>query len=210
MAKPTPVNKDQPCDAANPHSQLALVGEPAGCAGPRCMVGTLRPVHQGNANSAAAFARAKLAPASADPTSWIITAHRAEVLLPAGADDRLACPRALFEAVDAEHPADGKALLAYATLTWRPQRLHRQWELGRTLAQEWTREHGVAVLLVQHVPARVASGNDPHLHLMVAGPRRIEPWGGFGSYVAPLLGDGLWAPTRERFHALLADTGEPA
>ena len=210
MAKLTSVNKDQPYDAANPHSQLALVGEPAGCSGPRCMVGTLRPTHQGRANSAAAFARAKLAPASAEPASWSITAHRAEVLLPTGADDRLGCPQTLFEAVDAEHPTNGKALLAYATLTWRPQRLHRQWELGRTLAQEWTREHGVAVLLVQHVPARMASGNDPHLHLMVAGPRRIEPWGGFGSYVAPLLGDGLWAPTRERFHALLADTGEPA
>ena len=76
------------------------------------MVGTLRPVHQGHANSAAAFARATLAPASADPSSWSTNAHRAEMLLPAGADDRLGCPRELFEAVNTEHPADGKALLA--------------------------------------------------------------------------------------------------
>ena len=66
------------------------------------------------------------------------------------------------------------------------------------------------MLLVQHVSARVASGNYPHLHLLIAGPCRIEPWGGFGSYVPPLLGEGLWTPTRERLHILLSEAGEPA
>lgn len=203
--KPILVNKGHVRNPANAHTHLNLVGEPSSAAGPRCMAGTLRPYHQKCANSAAAFVRAKINPvAGSAPGDWTLVAHRAEVILPRHADDRLADPRTLFEAVDAEHPTDGKALLTYLTLTWQPERLHRQWEVGRQLAIELSRDHDVAVLLVQHVPGRIGRSTNPHLHLAVAGPRRIELWSGFGSYVPALVGDRVWAPVRQRFRALLA------
>ena len=173
------------------------------------MVGTLRPVHQEHANSAAAFVHAKLQVVpSTDGKDWTVTAHRAEVLLPPGADDRFCCPRTLFEAIDVEHPADGKALLTYITLTWRPERLHLQWELCRQMALELVREHEVAALAVQHAPGKIARSNDPHVHLAIAGPRVLGSLG-FGSYVTQLMGDRVWAPVRERFRVLLAEAGEP-
>lgn len=172
------------------------------------MVGTLRPAHQDHNNSAAAFVRAKIQVVpSTDGDDWAVTAHRAEVLLPRGADDRFYCLRTLFEAIDAEHPVDGKALLTYVTLTWRPERLHAQWELGRRLALELVREHEVAVLAVQHVPGKVARSNDPHVHLAIAGPRTLGSLG-FGPYVTALMGDRVWLPVRDRFRAQLAEAGE--
>jgi hypothetical protein len=210
VTKPVCVNKDHVRVEGNPHTHLALLGDPSGTSGPRCMAGTLRPVHQGSANRASAFVRTKINPVVGSAADdWTLVAHRAEVILPRHADDRLSDPRTLFEAVDAEHPADGKALLTYLTLTWRPERLHRQWELGRRLATELARDHNVAVLLVQHVPGKMGRSTDPHLHLAVAGPRRIEPWSGFAAYVPALMGDRVWAPVRERFRALLAELGEP-
>lgn len=208
MAKPTPVNDGHVYDPANPHTHLTLVGDPANGSGPRCMAGTLRPAHQGHTNSAAAFARTKLTPAAPPGAAdWAATAHRAEVLLPSAADDRLCCPRTLFETVDAEHFPAGKALLSYVTLTWRPKRLHQQWELGRKLAGEICAEHDVAVMAVHHVPAKVGSTSDPHLHLLVV-PRRIEVWGGLGAYVTALIGDRVWATMKTRFEAALAEAGE--
>lgn len=209
IARPVLVNEGHVRDPANPHTHLNLLGLPAGQPGPRCMAGTLRPLHQNGANSAAAFARSKINPVvGASSDDWTLVAHRADVVLPRCADDRLGDLRSLFEAVDAEHPADGKALLTYLTLTWRPDRLHRQWELGRQMAVEFARDHHVAVLIVQHVPARAARSNDPHLHLLVAGPRRVEPWAGFGSYVPALMGDRVWNMVHERFRTLLAHGSE--
>lgn len=210
MAKPISVNDGHVYDPANPHTHLTLIGDPANSTGPRCMAGTLRPTHQGHTNSAAAFARTKLTPATqASATDWTITAHRAEVLLPSPADDRLGCPRTLFEMVDAEHFSTGKALLSYITFTWRPKRLHQQWELGRRLARELCAEHNVGILAVHHVPSKVGSTSDPHLHLVIV-PRRIEAWGGFGSYVTALIGDRVWTTMKARFGAALAESGEAA
>lgn len=208
--KPTIVNEGHQRCPCNPHTHLNLVGEPAGTPGPRCMVGTLRPIHQEEPNSAAVFVRSKVNPVvGSAPNDWMEVAHRAEVILPRHADDRLADPRTLFEAVDAEHLADGKALLTYVTLTWRPQRLHHQRELGRQLAVELARDHHVAVLVVHHVPGRIARSTDPYVHLAIAGPRRVAVWGAFSDYVPELMGDRVWALVRERFHGLLAEAGEP-
>lgn len=57
---PVVINGDTPLSASNPHTWLVLNGDPPGCAGPRCMTGTLRPLHRGRANSAAQLTAAKL------------------------------------------------------------------------------------------------------------------------------------------------------
>ncbi|KKI18933.1 hypothetical protein XM50_11720 [Sphingomonas sp. Ag1] len=204
------MNKGHVRHENQPHTHLNLLGEPPGTKGPRCLTGTLRPMHQGCHNSAAAFVRTKLNPvAGSAPDDWTIRAHRAEVILPRHADDSLADPRTLFNAIDTEHPDRGAALLAYITLTWQPERLHLQWAVGRQLAIELADAHDVALLLVQHVPGQAGRGNDPHLHLAIAGPRRIKRWSGFGSYVTPLMGDRMWAMIRSKFHALLAPADKP-
>lgn len=119
-------------DPANPHSWLVLTGDDANRDATRVMYGCLRPNFRGHSNSAAAFAAAKLtvgAPLGTPP--WTLTAARAEVLLPPGADDRLSDPRTLMETVDAELPVKAKALLAYLTFTFPTGRLHEQYELVR-------------------------------------------------------------------------------
>ena len=174
---------------SNTHSWLRLLGDPPGATcvhGIRIMYGVLRPDCQGYAISAAAFARAKLAvPARPDPDDWDVTAHRAEVLLPSHADDRLLSPRTLFEEVDATLPPNGRALATYITLSWTPSRLHAQFEFGRAVARKLT-AMDLAVLLVQHVPSHALRTNPPHLHLLAV-TRRIMPFGSFGPPV-PLLG----------------------
>lgn len=127
--------------------------------------------------------------APAGTPDWTVTAHRAEVLLPAHVDDRLLDPRTLFETAEAQHPPGGEALATYVTLTWAPSRLHAAFEVGRHLARWLVREFDVTVLLVQHVPALNAGTAEPHLHLIIPGPRRLTAWSGFGEYVKPLCRD---------------------
>lgn len=207
--KPYVVNAELAVSDTNPHSWLVLVGEQPDTPGPRCLVGTLRPEHRGRRASVAAFARAKLLVAADDGGgSWRSAAYRHEVLLPPGADDRYLCPQALFEDVDAAHPASGKALVSYVTLTWVPNRLHQQWSLVRALAAELVDAHAVPVLLIQHVPGIVASTALPHCHLLFPGPRTLSAIG-WGGYVSALIGDRAWLPIRSRFHELLATSGQP-
>lgn len=182
------INADIEPDDRNPHSWLPLLGDPAGATGPRILYGVLRPCYRERRNSAAEFARSKInvkPVEGGDP--WQLTAARAEILLPHGADDRLAEPRVLMEAVDVERPADKPVLLTYVTITFYTERLHHQYELVRAWAKEvLVDELGTGVLLVQHAPHRAASTQKPHVHLLVT--RRIGPLG-LASYVAPLCGD---------------------
>ncbi len=193
-AKPVLINAGVVPTPANPHTHMPLLGDPPGESGPgdvRTLYGVLRPSYRDHANSLAALARAKLTvAAAADMPEWTVTAHRAEVLLPAHADDRLLDPRTLVEIADAQHPPSGEALATYVTLTWTPARLHAAFERGRAVARWLADEFGVAVLLIQHVPALNASTAPHHLHLIVPGPRRLAPWGGFAEYVKPLCRDG--------------------
>ena len=210
VGKPVIINAGVEPTPANPHSHLPLLGDAPGEAGPggiRTCYGVLRPEYRGHLNSLASFARAKLTVAAVPGTpAWTITAHRAEVLLPAHADDRLLDPRVLCEAAETEHPPTGEALATYVTLTWTPARLHLQYEVGRAIARWLTDEFGVAVLLVQHVPARNGGTAQPHIHLIVPGPRRIMPWGGFGDYVKPLCRDGGRQLVVDRLAGLVEET----
>lgn len=194
MSKPHVINADLEPTPSNPHSWMPLLGDAANApAGDsiRVMFGCMRPLYRGFAPSVAALARSKLTVAAPpDTPDWTVTAHRAEVLLPAFADDRLACPRTLFEMTDSDHPVGGKALASYITLTWQPERLHAQWQVGLSVGRWLTETFEVAVLAVQHAPHRAAKSTCPHIHLIVPGPRRLTRWGQFGGYVTPLCRDG--------------------
>lgn len=180
------VNSDRAPIAGNPHTWLPLLGDAPGGNGLRILYGVLRPNYRGWSNTAVAFGRAKLqisAPAGLDP--WAITAVRAEVLLPEGADDRYASPRTLLEAVDEPGVAPKAALLAYATITWPTQRLHEQYEAVRDVLGEIVRRFGCPALLVQHAPHLARSDNPHHCHCLVV-PQRLTSLG--WARLVPTLG----------------------
>ena len=142
-------------DPANPHTWMPLFGDPPGT-GPKVMYGCLRPQFRGFTNSAAKFAATKMtvgAPAGTPP--WTLTAARAEVLLPPQADDRMSDPRTLMETVDAELPANAKALLGYLTITFETNRLHAAWEeVRRFLRISVVDVFSTGALIIQHAPHR--------------------------------------------------------
>jgi hypothetical protein len=187
-------------DPANPHTWMPLFGDPPGTLGTRVMYGCLRPRFRNFTNSAAMFAAAKMtvgAPWGTPP--WTLTAARAEVLLPPQADDRLSDPRALMEMVDDELPANATSLLAYLTFTFGTERLHVAWEEVRHFIKHYIVDaFGVATLLVQHAPHRAGSGNAPHVHALIAGPRRVTTLG-LGEWVPQLAGDKAHALIRDAF-----------
>jgi hypothetical protein len=193
-------------DPANPHSWLVLTGDDADRDATRVMYGCLRPSFRGHLNSAAAFTAAKLTVgAPPDTPPWTLTAARAEVLLPPGADDRLSDPRILMETVDAELPVKAKALLAYLTFTFPTARLHEQYELVRAFTRRLIVDpFEVAALLVQHAPHRAGSASPPHVHALLAGPRRLTPLG-FGEWVTPLATDKAHALVGNAFRAFQGD-----
>jgi hypothetical protein len=186
--KPVIMNADRDPTPGNPHSWLPLIGDPPGSEGTRILYGVLRPGYRGWANSAAHFAQVKLAPVpTPDGEPWAVTAARAEVLLPPGADDRYAEPQVLMEAVDVERPADKPVLLTYVTITFPTARLHEQYELVRGFLVTQTRALGCPVLLVQHAPHRQGSSNPSHCHCLYV-PRRLSTLG-LAAWVPPLCSD---------------------
>jgi hypothetical protein len=187
-------------DPANPHTWMPLFGDPSGTPGPRVMYGCLRPTFRDHTNGAAAFARTKLTVAAAVGTPpWTVTAARAEVLLPAQADDRFSDPRVLMEAIDAELPAQARSLLAYLTFTFETERLHTFWEEVRQFLKVHVVDaFQVAVLCIQHAPNRAGHAGVPHIHALIAGPRRVTSLG-LAEWVPQLAGDKAHALIRDRF-----------
>ncbi len=170
------INGNRQPKASDPHSWLALLGDPPGSTGTRVMFGNLRPTFRNWHNSAAAFAVAKVGvglPPDADP--WSVGAARAEVLLPRDVDDRFADPRTLMEAIDAAALGPKPTLLTYITITFDTPRLHDQYELVRGYALAHL-VHGLgnAVLAVQHAPHRAGFDTPPHVHLLA---RRVSSLG---------------------------------
>jgi hypothetical protein len=196
------VNAGREPDPRNPHTHLRLLGDAPGTAGARVMYGCLRPSLNGHVNSAAAFALSKITVAAGpDTLPWTPTAERVEVLLPRGACDRFADPRVLMDAVDGERPDKVNALLAYFTFTFSCDRLHEQYELVRAFIRQCVVDAiGVGVLLVQHAPHRAGSANEPHVHALVAGPRRLGPLG-FVEPIPALMRDSAHPLVRDAFRA---------
>lgn len=182
------INADREPVADNPHTWLPLLGDPPGTEDLRVLYGVLRPVYRGWTNTAIQFGRTKIQPVdplSADP--WEVTAARAEVLLPPGADDRYLSPRVLLEAVDEPEREPKPSLLAYVTITYPTQRLHEQWEDVRLVIAAIVRSHGCPALLVQHAPHLARSNNPHHCHALLV-PRRLTSLG-FAGPVSAFAGD---------------------
>ena len=209
MAKPKPyeINAGLRPDPSNPHSWFTLIGHPPGETAPsgyRVLWGVMRPEYRDYRPSLAAFAQTKLAPAAGTNVApWAVTAYRHEVLLPAFAGDHLRDPRVLIESAE-QQPVTAKALASYITLTSTPATLHGQFEVARRTAQMLVARFDVAALLVQHVPALNGGSAQPHVHLIIPGPRRLTPWSGYGAPVAELAGD----KGRDLVLSLLAEVAE--
>ncbi len=193
MVSPFRINPDVAPSDNDPHSWLPLIGHPPGEVGPggiKVMWGVLRPTFGGYRPSLARFAVAKLMVAAPPDTSpWTVTAHRHEVLLPAHAGDHLLDPRNLIELAERSQLADAKAQAAYITLTSAPVALHAQYEVARLLGRWLVERFDIAVLLVQHVPARSGGSAAPHVHMIIPGPRVLTPYSLFGRPVAELARD---------------------
>ncbi|MEJ8629484.1 hypothetical protein P0F65_05915 [Sphingomonas sp. I4] len=110
-----------------------------------------------------------------------------------------------METVDAELPVKAKALLAYLTFTFPTARLHEQYEVVRDFTRRLIVDpFEVAALLVQHAPHRAGSASPPHVHVLLAGPRRLTPLG-FGEWVTPLATDKAHALVGNAFRQFQAD-----
>ena len=162
--------------AHNPHSWLELSGGGI-CPGVKLLTGTLRSRYRDFDVTAAAFGRAKLQPMGPiEGHPWVITTHRAEVLLPSGADDRFLDPQTLLEAADELATGPDDPLLGYITFDWWADRLHEQLEEVRAFARAEIVSLGCPVLMVHHAPHLARSYAEPHLHLLVV-PHRLRSLG---------------------------------
>lgn len=193
MAKPFVINADLQPNPANPHSWFPITGHDkgeTGSGGYRVLWGVMRPEYRGYRPSLSVFAQAKLAPVgSSDAAPWAITTYRHEVLLPAHAGDHLRDPRVLIETAEREQAQATKALAAYITFTSATTALHAQYEVAREIARWLVTEFQVAVLLVQHVPTCNEGTAQPHVHVIVPGPRVTTTYSTFGQPVSALAGD---------------------
>jgi hypothetical protein len=110
-----------------------------------------------------------------------------------------------METVDAELPVKAKALLAYLTFTFPTPRLHDQYELVRDFTRQLIVDpFEVAALMVQHAPHRAGSASPPHVHVLIAGPRRLTPLG-FSEWVTPLATDKAHALVGNAFREFQAE-----
>lgn len=111
--------------------------------------------------------------------------------------------RTLTETAEREQAPSAKALASYITLTSTTNALHTQYEVAR--GRPLVAEFHVAVLLVQHVPALNLGSAEPHVHIIVPGPRAITPYSTFGQPVAALSGDKGRDLVLARLATLVAD-----
>lgn len=161
---------------ANPHTWLAINPDADHIASD-FMFGVLERDYYGRINSATEFARAKLQPVPPTDGVTMITAERAEVVLPRDADDRFTDPFALALEVDRMAVAGKPALLCYVTLYFpTASRLHQVWGEARSFAELLAEQHQVAAIVALHAPYRSGSSNPIHAHLLIV-PRMLSALG---------------------------------
>lgn len=175
-----PKTKTASSITANPHTWLDLNPDDKHAAD-HFMFGVLERNYNGRLNSATEFATVKLQPVPPVIGGPLITAERAEVLLPADADDRFGDPFVLAAEVDRMAVAGKPALLCYVTLYY-PQatRLHHAWHDARSFAERLADDHEVATIVALHAPHRAGSSNPVHAHLLIV-PRVLNALG-LGKY----------------------------
>ena len=165
---------------ANPHSWLVINPDPDNPAD-NFMYGVLEREHEGRTNSAVEFTTIKLQPTPPVDGGPLITAERAEVVLPVDGDDRYVDPFVLAAEVDRMAVAGKPALLCYVTLYFPgATRLHRAWSEARSFAEMLARDHEVATIVALHAPYRSGSANPVHAHLLIV-PRTLTALG-LGKY----------------------------
>ena len=128
--------------------------------------GVLREKYLDRTNTAEEFGLRKLQPVSPPSSDLLqITAERADVVLPRWAEDDLSTPIAFLKGCD-EMKLE-KGIFAYLTIPSPHERIHEAWEMARGFAKVLADERHVGSLVIQHVPGRVSSPNDPHVHLLI-------------------------------------------
>lgn len=116
------------------------------------------------------------------------TAERHDVLLPARAPDYLRNVELLASAYHATAIDRIKDLAAIVTIQW-PQvedsaqhmTLHDAWESSRSFSRSICEDLQVAVIAIQHVPARSWGYGTPHVHLIIPA-RTVRPHTGFAIF----------------------------
>jgi hypothetical protein len=186
-------------DPDRPESWLYLINEGS------LIFGVLREKYKGRANTAAEFGARKLQPVSPPeehPKS--ITAERADVVLPKGAEDHFSEPFAFLRGCDEMRVDPG--ILTYVTIPMPDaNRIHEAWETAREFAKILAQERDLAVLVIQHVPGRVSSPNDPHVHLLI-NPRICSKLGlAYGGLDRALLHDEGAEILAERWAEFIAE-----
>lgn len=187
-------NASTETDPDRPESWLYLINEG------NLTFGVLRESYKGRGNTAVEFGGRKLQPVPPRgelPTA--ITAERADVVLPKSAEDHFVEPFAFLQGCDEMRVDPG--ILTYVTVpSPDANRVHEAWETARAFAKVLADERHLAVLVIQHVPGRVSSPNDPHVHLLI-NPRICSKLGlRYGGLDRALLHDegaeilaGRWA-----------------
>jgi hypothetical protein len=140
--------------------------------------GMIRREHRGVATTAGQAIVRRLSPhGSIEPGCFD---H--EVLLPASAPDDLRKLHRLVATYEEQQLPGQRDLLGIATVRFdHGERFHVQWECARSWARASFNARGLAVVLVQHVPALSARAHKPHLHALYF-PRVLH--GCFGAFVS--------------------------
>jgi len=156
---------------------------------PDFVSGRLQRVYEDRPNCLTSFVHDKLHPmqptqlTSLDVDSagriWRPTARRYDVVLPDSAPEMYVDVRLLVEAAEREMRADQYDLLVAVKVTFpKTAVLHTSWEQSRLFGRHIAVRFGVAVVVIQHVPALSGCKNPalPHVHVLIL-PRLLEATG---------------------------------
>lgn len=153
---------------------------------PDFVSGRLQRVYEDRPNYLTSFVHDKLHPmqsvtSDGDSTGrvWRPTARRYDVVLPDSAPEMYVDVRLLVEAAEREMREDQYDLLVAVKVTFpKAAVMHQSWEQARLFARHIAIRFGVAVIVVQHVPALSGSKNPAlhHAHVMIL-PRQLEAIG---------------------------------
>ncbi|WP_395334336.1 hypothetical protein WBP06_18275 (plasmid) [Novosphingobium sp. BL-8H] len=128
-------------------------------------------------------------------------AYHYEVLLPDDAPGRYKAIEDLLGNYDRALPPHEKTAFAQFTIDHEPE---ESWITTGELVRSWALEqfvepHGLAVVIVHHIPELSGSGNDPHHHVIVF-PRRLTS-NGFGMHVLGVADDEGYLGAHVSWHA---------
>lgn len=206
---PAIVHREPAAKSDNPLDWLYLLST-----FPGFVFGVLRKEFRGfTDNDVISFILKKLRPvvgldASGRPDPSLITAWRHGAVLPPEAPDSWDDPLVLAEAMAGSVLPHHTSLLVYVTIAFpEARRLHEVWEMARAFALDIARARGTPIIIVQHAPSEMGSGqHPPHVHLLIACRAASSLGGNWGAVDAELICDdgesvlhAEWQAFRERW-----------